>query len=540
MISNRQKQIETLDKDILNLLKKRVLLYSEHLKTRQNKNLPFSDSEFEGKLWKMWAREIKGTGINQKILRNIYNYLNHLSYELAEKEDERTFKLKPLSRAKVKIDLPGPQDILLSRFSIFLAAITNAPIELEYVVLNDPLYELIKALNASDAEFFWDKEKVCREKGKELDFDKRAIFVGQDVLNLYLLIFAAISRPCICKLTGDTTLKIEDLRPFLNFLPQMGARIVPLIPGSYGLPIRIESTGSINDHIMVPSDIPDEALAALILSSLSYSLEKITISFPERSFQKPLFERLLYLLENIGINYVLQEHEISIYTQEVSEIKIGHILDPELTSYLLCIPLIMRGRAEITGNFIDKFSGANVYLKILNKKGEHIKITQDKIEVTAQGKRDEFFSCDIKEIGSALPLATALLFSYKNGGEIKGIPTEENESLTFVLEQLKIPFDLKGSGLYIKEGIEKHKGKTIEIHSPHPRWSVALSLFALQGMEIILENPGDITKFWPPFWTYYKSIPTIRQETKTEKEEIADVAQKSRRRILISGNKKIR
>ena len=536
---NILKELERLDRDLLDLLKERVNLYSGYLRSRQKKGFSISDSDFEGKLWKIWSRYSKDNSLNRKILRNIYNYLNNLSYELLEREEERIFKLRPKFRGEVQVNLPGPVDLILTRLGIIVSAMLDKDIELENVILNDHVYELLKALNALDAGFSWDRDRIYRrESSKPLDFDKRAIFIGQDPLNLYLMVFSAISRPGICKLTGDSNLKICDLKPVMNLVSQMGARIVPLIPGSYGLPIRIESTGNINDHIEVDANMPEHALLALLTSCLFYPLKKIDISFAKSSISPHLVERTLYLFDAIEVEYKFNDGNISIYPKEISGLNLGHILDPELSSYLLSLPLLMGGRAEILGNFIEDFSDSKTFLGLFDLSS--IDVSPEKIVAKDKISRNKPFIFDIKGIKSVLPLATVFLCSHKMGGEIKGIPESEMSDLRDVLEQLDLfSFEMEEGSLKITHSNVKKK-KGIEFYSPDPRWSVALALFSLTGYEIILKNPGEITELWPSFWTYYKSLPNLKYKPRDQRMEDKDEAPKKRRRIIISGDRKTR
>lgn len=120
MKRERLKDLIELDEDLLELLIKRTLIYSSYLKERKKKNAPISDSELEGSLWKIWSNKTKNLSINPKTLRALYNQFNNLAYELAEKEEEKTFKLRPYTHKPVSIDLSGPFDIYLTRFFLFI------------------------------------------------------------------------------------------------------------------------------------------------------------------------------------------------------------------------------------------------------------------------------------------------------------------------------------------------------------------------------------------------------------------------------------
>ena len=531
---NLQKVIK-LDEELLDLLIKRTLLYSAYLRDKRKKNAPISDSEFEGNLWKIWSKKTKELGINPKTLRTLYNHFNNLSYELAEKEEEKPFKLRPFKNKPVNINLAGPFDIHLTRFLIYISALKNLPVEIKHLVLNDSIYQLIKALNALDSSFTWDRDLLYRKEGQHLNFNKKAIFTGEDELNLYLLIFAAISQPGICKFTGDSNLKSMDLRPLFSLLPQMGARIAPLIPGSYGLPIRIEATGTINDTLVVSEEIPDPAFFAFLISTIAYNLNKISISAPNRDLGNPFIDRIFFLFNKLGVKYQIDNHHITLFPALNHCIDIPHILDPELTAYLLGMVIICGGEANITGTYPADFNDGALYLKIFNSITPNISVEKNKIHIKCEKKKLDFLELDIQGSSRLLPLAVSLGI-FANKAKIRGIPLSEQDNLNYVLTTLNINYEVNKDTLSIYKTKEK---KQVKIYSPTPNWTIALSLISLIGYEIFLENPGEITKLWPTYWTYFKSMPKITNIS-PKKEESQGEFKKPRRRFLVSGDKKIR
>lgn len=536
MTKDLLKEVRQLDEKLLDLLIKRTLLYSDYLRNKRKKNLSISVRDFEGTLWKVWNQKTKVLGISSKMLRTLYNYYNNLCHELAEKEEEKVFKLKSFKIKPVTINLAGPFDTELTRFLIYIYALKNFPIEIKHLVLNDSIYQLIKALNALNASFTWDRDFLYRKHGPFLNFNKKAIFTGEDELNLYLLIFAAISQAGVCKFTGGSSLKSLDLRPLFSLLPQMGARIAPLIPGSYGLPIRIESTGTINDTLLVSEKLSDSAFWALFLSAVAYNLNKISILAPKRDLTNPFIDRIFFIFNLLGIKYQIEHDKIIVYPENNYHPDISHILDPELTAYLLAIVVICGGEAIITGTYPKDFKDGALFLKIFKNIAPSIRVEENKITLIYKKKKLDFLSLDIEGSSKPLPLAVAL-GALASKTEIKRIPVCEHDSLKYILTSLNISYELKKDVLFLYNTRKVNK-KNIKVKSPSPNWSIALSLLSLMGYEIILENPGEITKLWPTYWTYFKSMPKI-SNISPNNEEKKDESNKTRRRILVSGDKKI-
>ncbi len=524
-------KIKEIEKQIINLIKERTVLYSNYLKEKKKRNEPISDSDFESALWRIWKDKTQDTKIDTKLLRNVYNYINNLAYNLAEKEEEKVFLLKKSFKRSVDINVAGPFDLYLTKFLIIISAVKNIPLELNHVVINDSVYELIKVLNVLGASFSWEKDKVLKSSSNPVDFSKKAVFIGDDILNLYLLLFAVIAKGGICKFTGDSPLKLINLRPLFSLLPQMGARIAPLIPGSYGLPIKIEATGTISDYITISDDVPDEALWALLISTIFYNLKKITISCPNHRLKNPATERIFYLFEKNNIDYEIKEDEIVIFPSEPSTLHSEYILDPELNSYLLAYVIIKGGKAKIEGKFDTQFLDSKIFMDILTSKITQINILEGFIAVKGKGK--DCCSFDINGYSPALFLSLAMLLHSKKG-EISGIPQSNIEELEYVLDKLHIDFKLKDNKLIISN-VTPIKG--INIVAPNTRWMIFLSLASLMGFEISLENPGEITKLWPTYWKYFRALPVV-SEMDSVKKEREDVPKKTKRRFFARGDKK--
>ncbi len=530
--------IKMLDSKILELIKKRAEAYANLLEKKKKKDEPVTDSEFEANMWKVWSNFALDTGLNQRTLRTIYNLLNSLSYEFVKKEEEKIFSIK--SKAKnVNIDLPGPLDVLITKLALYFSYVHNIALKLKHVVLTDSIYDFLKASKVAGGAFSWDKETIFREVSSKINFDKKSIYIGDDLLNLYFFLFASVINPTICKFTGDGILKTINLKNIFSVFEQMGARIAPLIPGSLSLPIRIEATGAINDQIILPQEIEDEAIAALLLTLPKFKLPKITVITKKDIKDSPIVQRVFYIFKKAAINYEHLDNKIVIHSSTISFNGIEHLVDPELTSYLLAFPIILGGQLQITGIFPEFFNDAKLFMEILRLETNDIITDAHQIRLKTKHNKKHDVVFDVKENGQLLPLALGFIFSNKSG-TILNIPDEEIDFLEGFLKKFLVSFHIQDKKLFIPD-TKNFSTTQVKFHAPHPRWSICASLISTQGVEFILENPGEITKLWPPYWTYFKSLPIINYNklTMEKKKGDTDDTKKIRRRILVSENKKI-
>ena len=95
----------------------------------------------------------------------------------------------------------------------------------------------------------------------------KVLHVGDDALNLWLVVAFSLNMPSRLKITGGSSLRFLDLAPLRHFLPELSARLTNVVPGQNGLPIRLECAGILPDSVTLPADLPPDFLSALLLAA---------------------------------------------------------------------------------------------------------------------------------------------------------------------------------------------------------------------------------------------------------------------------------
>lgn len=528
-------QVCDLDSQILKLLAKRADLLKKSAQARNEKHISIVDSEQEKKIWKSWYRSIEGLELNPQLLKKIFNCSNALAYHKTEEKKEEQFELKPDKR-KAQVDVIGPKDRDMTRFWMTMAAQNASYLEISPAVLNDPIVELAKALNMADCNFSWDKSGIIKESGAELDFDEKLIFVGEDMLNLYILVCLSLQQVGNCKFTGSSILKVQNLGDLYQVLPNMGARAVPLIAGNSGLPIRIEQSAQLNTEIEFFQDTSEDLIAVLALylplMCKDKEYQEILLQKPAKFRSYKRLERVAEILQCCGMRVNFSENRFQIQNPEdLSLTQAPEIpLDPVLSAYLLALPGIIGGTVELQGKFPKWNFDAKLVENILNNSGINLQILPEKVSAKESSNYNSQVNLDIADYMELYPLCIALGVALPVPVFLK-MPQMDEFGL-ILLEKLNVFYRLN-SGILEISNLPQEAAEKVHITVPDAWWGMGVALISLVRSGVLLENPGELTKLWPSFWSIFKGLPDpqVIKERAQESERTSSQRRKLRRKV---------
>ena len=526
-------RLRDLDRQIVDLLSRRSEALVGHLEERKSRGLSLTDADFEKRLWKIWQEKGDAKGLDAKLLRKLFNLANSLAYEQVERPSEREFLLWP-SMKPVTIELPGPKDTWLTRMWAATAAAGNAEVELDTVVLNDGLYELIKAMNQAGAGFSWEKSRVLHTAADEgIALDRKSVFVGSDPFNLYLLVGLAASRPGNVKFAGESHLKHEDLRPLLEMLPFLGARGVSLVPGSDGLPLRVESSGQAEAAIPLPAGASPELTQALVLTLAFFeqASEPIEITWPTEGAAVDLQE-IVSLLHSCGIEAELGDGSARIRPGRPAPPRIPEIPpDPVLSSVLLALPQALGGSARLEGAPWPDTPRFAAWQQQLRGFGAALSSLENGL-LSHPGTPDADLCIDCRERRECFPIGLALCLCKPGGGLVMGERGEDFDFALELLHKLGLPFEEQSESIRVLQKPDGQPAK-VAFTVPHPLWGLAIALISLVRPNIVLRNPGELTGLWPQFWSIFKGLPEPQRRMQEKEAQKKDSDEPKRRRIRV-------
>jgi len=525
--------LEQLDKEVIRLLEKRARLLGRSARGRQERQQSLVDPNREKSLWKTWLRELVEKGYEEKAVRAIFNGANALAYDAAETRTDWSFALRPQT-GPVRVDLPGPLDIRLTRMWLALAALSGSRLTIPGAVHNDAAFELMKAFNQVGATFSWDKSSLSHDGASSLDFNRKPIFVGQNSLNFYLLALAAAREPCSCKFTGSGVLKFMSMKPLSDIAPDLGARLVPLLPGGSGLPLRLEASGEVAGSIHLPGETPLELGLALAVAApfSSGTPEEIHIAWSPAWRHAQGMERAASMLEShLGVRRTDTGLSISANRAALPESP-DLPLDPFLSAYLLGLPAFAGGVVRLQGRFPDWLPEGRAALSLLGQAGLSIEFSDQVVTSTLTEDRLSPTELDCSGQADLFPLGVALLVSCPQGTALRTPEAEQRDAAEELLQTLG--YESRPNDGTLALGREHTgRGQEVSIYGHTPFWILALALIALRRPHIVLKNPGDLTDLWPQFWSIYKGLPAPQIGQKQANEtKGADNVSKRRRRIV--------
>ncbi|MDQ7031836.1 MAG: hypothetical protein Q9M37_03850 [Desulfonauticus sp.] len=522
-------ELEQVENQLLKFIQRRTKLLAKIASKRLEQTKPPVDTVLEKNLWNIWKQKIKGE--NQRFFRQLFSTLNNISYARAEskKQVDRPFCLYP-RKEPLDFQTNAPLSLFQARVSIILAALSSTETHIEPFPLNDPLVELIKALNQVNAKISWQHNSL-HAGPSDLLFEGRSIFLGEYKTTLYSILSLALTQAGSCRLNAAPALKILNLKDVQDLLPKLGARLSFIEPQTYNLPARLESSGQLPKEIVLPQNLDPLFGICLILAGIGYKKD-ITLIFSDLP---PEIQELECILKQWKISVVFSKNTVHIPAQQIkSPLPLFLEADPLLSSYLLVLPYITTGRVKLLGRWSKHSLKAQFAQKLFKELGLNFHYTENSMEtsLTSQNISEPHF--DVGSSKDFFPLVLALAIAKKSKAIIYH-QLEEGTDLEIGIELLKFlnfNYTLHPEYLEIEYQGEDRKDQKIW-SSPSPLWTLSYGLISFAFKGIGLDNPASITQIWPTFWKIFQSLPQGKLETKPKE----SIDEPGKRRIRILGDK---
>ncbi|GAB7021867.1 chorismate mutase [Salidesulfovibrio brasiliensis] len=503
--SQRYHQISEIDSKILGLLEKRSYLLRKEGAWRRSKQKSQIDPQLEKDLRRAWEEAGEGLGLDPRLSRQLFTLANQFAQSATGSGDKGGYKLAP-RREAADATIEGPRSLRTTRLWMSIAAACGQPCSLPQALLNAPNKDLAKGLKQAGAAVTWDDTGFSFAATEPLEFENAMLFAGDDPLNFYLLLCMALGNMGRCKFTGQATLQLLEVQKFNKFLPQLGARLVPMNPNNPGLPCRLESGGTMDEEITLPKDIDPDFAAALVLASWSYPGGLAVNGLSGDALEAAAAAADVLEACGIEVTRTKDGFEVSDGIPAVPETPVLP-LDTVLTPYLLALPAFCGGRISVRGTWAES---AKPILDQLADLGIEIEQTDEAMTATSKGI-PSYPRITIGERAGLYPLALAL--GVRAGkAVIEGQPPMEAAEM---LDHMNATYEADTESISIT-GVGEWEGS---FGSPAPEWSLGLALAAWRCPGIMLSNHGELTSWWPQFWNFYNTLPTGVMKPKPKKED---------------------
>ncbi len=518
-------------------------------------------SDLEKKLRIAWEQAASSVGGDPSLWRKTFSLLQELGSTqlkaVSSPMPKRSgFELTP-AKGAMSVDIAGPGSLLQSILWTVLAFQSDQPLSIANVLRNDAVFDCVKACNHAGAQFYWEEDGLKSRGQSKPAFTGKAIFVGQEPVNLYAQLFLALPHAGSIRFIGGPQLKLIDLRPLAEILPALGARLVMPVPGVHGLPARLESSGIIPDSLQLSANFPPDAAAALAAAAPSYP-RGLRITLPANEAKAKLLrstlEQAQRLLEICGVETSFDATTLSVGPGRVSPPPAPSVdIDPFLGGSLMALSLAAGGAVRLRGTWPGKLLAWRKVESLLMGAGVSLNVEPFSIHATfkepSAEQLQQKFTFDTREAPELTPLALAIAACLGNhypdlvqnlrcglpGSSEMADASEMERIAEDILERTGFQSRIEDSWLTMEKA-ELSADWDAPWSSPSAAWSLAYALLGYIRPGLKLDNPGNVTGLMPGFWPFYNALPTppvdiFERKPPKEDKDAAPQPQRRRRKV---------
>ena len=529
--------VAEIDRDIL-----RLLLRRHNLLERMRGGKPRLDAAEEKFLREAWQKAVSRVSRDADLSGRFFALMQDAAFlprPAAEDQEadargadaapaverREAFNLAP-SRKPLDLSLRSPLACREARAWLFLAAASGQPLRLAPCLMNDPLVDLLKALNQMGAAVTREQDAVIARAAEPLGCPDKVLYLGDSIWNLFLLLAFYVGRPSRAKFLGETELKLADLSSTRRFLPQLGARFINVIPRSSGLPARLECSGIVPGRVDLPPDVPGELGAALLLAAPFWERE-FTLGLAGHPQRERVIAFALPLLQAAAVSVAERDGAVSVRPGvPVLPLEPALPMDAGLAAFLLSLPMPLGGDVRLEGAW-PSGPDADAAWELLRALGVPVEASPARggtvgVKLEAPRRAARLSTVPPATLarlsGRLAPLPLALAACAALGGAEADAPATVLEALRCPPELAADFFSAAGlvlAGDALRPGPELQDGGKPFVgpawNAPSPAWALALALAACarpgrcHGLR--LGNPGVLTALYPGFWALYNALP---------------------------------
>ncbi len=531
--------IMDMDRDLLKMLARRCNIL-EKMKARHG----YLDPHEEKELRTSWEKQATSMSRDPRLIQHLFSILQEIQFSPkpmpGAESNRQGFNLAP-SQKPVEIQMHAPLACRRARLMLTLAAVSGSACRMFPSLLNDASIQCVKMFNQCATSLAWEEDgTILARQGGALSLPDKVIFVGDDLLNFYLLLGHYVGKVTRAKFSGESTLKLKDMNALRHFLPQLGARLSHAIPKSTGFPIRIECSGILPETIIIPENLDQDAITGFLLAAPFWE-KPVTfdISAYNKGIAAHVVDEALETLISCGARVQQDGAKIHFTPTSITlptSPSIG--MDLTLAPYMLMLPFAASqtsqsgGRVELEGvwprcslstRLAELMSHCGLYIEvnatsIISKSaGTPLNRPLDMSAIWNSGDLDARF----------IPLIVACtLISVLRGQDECRIPAamlqdSADDILHFVQH---FGFTVREDGLIHAQSqhfthtestnMEEHSTRQYEEPSqntiwtaPTSTWAMAYALCAFARPNLKIANPGIMTHLYPNFWQIYNTLP---------------------------------
>jgi len=372
-------------------------------------------------------------------------------------------------------------------------------------ILRDPLYS--QDTNASI--------EACRSFGTNIEtYDKYCEVEGtsgnletpEDVINVKnsgttLRIMTSVSAlsPGTTVLTGDDSLRKRPMQDLLDALKKL--EVNAYSTRNNGMPPIVIKSGFTGGNTSIKGDVSSQFISSLLISAI-YAQKPVNIKVEGNFISKPYVDMTIDVMEKFGVKVEFEMEKNTFHVDPGIYKSIDYTIEGDYSSasYMLAAAAALKSEVTIKNLFKKSKQGDKIILDIVQEMGAHVKIRNDEIKITSNGKLSGI-DVDLSNAPDLLPTIAALGAVAQGKTRIFGAEharykeTDRIHTSAVELSKLGVSVYEKDDGLIIEGGA---KGGVVNSHMDH-RLVMALSIVGLKVGNLKIEDASCYEVSFPNF-----------------------------------------
>ena len=386
-------------------------------------------------------------------------------------------------KTKATISLPSSKSI--SNRLLLLNALSYSPYEIKNLSDSDDTKVMLGVLNANSSTF-----------------DVGAAGTSMRFLTAFLSKIVGEWT-----ITGSERMKQRPIKPLVDALNSLGAKIEYLEKDGYP-PLKIYGSALKGGELELPGNISSQYISAILM--IAPTIENgLTLILTGDIISKPYIRMTLDLMQEFGVKSFWKDNRITIpeahYQPKVTSVE----SDWSAASYWYEMAALLPG-CEFTLQGLKKISlqGDSEVKTIFESLGVKTKFSQRGVTLTHTGSPVKHLKHNfINEPDLAQTIATCccllgVTFSFSGLQSLKIKETDRIQALINELGKLGFPLETNEKDSLSWNGTQDEKGNqtiAIDTYKDH-RMAMAFAPAIIKGFDIIIDDPGVVSKSYPHYW----------------------------------------
>jgi 3-phosphoshikimate 1-carboxyvinyltransferase len=406
-------------------------------------------------------------------------------------------------KARGRLRVPSSKSLTHRYFN--LAVLGHAPITVENPLVAEDTRLFLEALPALGFKVTEADNSDVHLEPQDLASGETTIFCGNAGTMLRFLVATLTVLPGTWRLDGVPRLRERPVRPLVDALRRLGARIDYLGAEGY-VPLRLHGGTLGAGTTVLDAGESSQYLSALLMAALR-APGPVTVEVQSLT-SKPYVDVTLGVVAAFGGR--IEEAGDSIYKVTPSALKAGRVRvegDWSAAAYPAAAATLTQGEVVLEGLLHDSRQGDRGFLTLLERMGAAVTWNGD--EVTIRGGDLRGIEADLSSMPDQVPTLAALAPFARGTTHIFNVAhlrIKESDRLEAMATELR------KTGATVEEGPDWLRipglwadreppaaPVTIDPRGDH-RIAMALALVNLRRRGITVEHPEVVGKSYPGFW----------------------------------------